>query len=154
MIFPCPRSRLRMWSREIISAFPSRVSPLILPTQAGDGAYSRAPLLPPAFRDNVRKIFFPLSLSRVSPLVFYISAGSDYYSRAPLRPPAFRYTVSICTVDSRRVTPEFIGSLNCAPMAFTPRVRRQKASSSSISPRGSSSKGRCLFRYHQHVVSG
>ena len=29
MFFPCPRSRLRMWSREIGSAVPPRVSPLI-----------------------------------------------------------------------------------------------------------------------------
>ena len=34
MFFPCPRSRLRIWSRETGSAVPSRVSSLILRTQA------------------------------------------------------------------------------------------------------------------------
>ena len=40
-IFPCPRSRLRIWSRETGSAVPSRVSLLILHTQAESGAYLR-----------------------------------------------------------------------------------------------------------------
>ena len=31
--FPCPRSRLRIWSRET-QAVPSRITPLILHTQA------------------------------------------------------------------------------------------------------------------------
>ena len=39
--FPCPRSRLRIWSRETGSAVPPRVSPLILHTRAEFGAYSR-----------------------------------------------------------------------------------------------------------------
>ena len=37
----CPRSRLRIWSRETGSAVPSRVGLLILHTQAESGAYSR-----------------------------------------------------------------------------------------------------------------
>ena len=41
-IFPCPRStRLRFWPRETSSAVPSRVSLLILHTQAESGAYLR-----------------------------------------------------------------------------------------------------------------
>ena len=40
-MFPCPRSRLRIWSRETGSAVPSRVSLLIIHTQAESGAYSR-----------------------------------------------------------------------------------------------------------------
>ena len=40
-IFPCPRSRLRFWFRETDLAVPSRVSLLILHTQAESGAYSR-----------------------------------------------------------------------------------------------------------------
>ena len=40
-IFPCPRTRLRIWSRETFSAVPSRVSLLILHTQAESSAYSR-----------------------------------------------------------------------------------------------------------------
>ena len=40
--FPvCPRSRLRVWSRETRSAVRSRASLLILQTQAESGAYSR-----------------------------------------------------------------------------------------------------------------
>ena len=39
--FPCPRSRLRIWSRETGSTVPSRVSLVILHTQTESGAYSR-----------------------------------------------------------------------------------------------------------------
>ena len=38
-IFPCPRTCLRIWSRETGSAVPSRVSLLIFHTQAEPGAY-------------------------------------------------------------------------------------------------------------------
>ena len=41
LMFPCPRSHLRIWSRETGSAVPSRVSLLILRTQDESGAYSR-----------------------------------------------------------------------------------------------------------------
>ena len=41
--FPCPRSRLRVWSRETGSVVPSRVSPFILHTPAESDAYSRDP---------------------------------------------------------------------------------------------------------------
>ena len=40
LFFPCPRSRLRIWSRETGLAVPSRVSLLILHTRAEYGAYS------------------------------------------------------------------------------------------------------------------
>ena len=40
-IFPRPHTRLRIWSRETGSAFPSRVSLFILHTRAEFGAYSR-----------------------------------------------------------------------------------------------------------------
>ena len=49
--FPCSRSRLRIWSHETGSAVPSRVSPIILDTQAESGTYSRVLPFPPAFRD-------------------------------------------------------------------------------------------------------
>ena len=39
-MFPCPRTRLRIWSRETGSAVPSRASLLALHTQAESGAYS------------------------------------------------------------------------------------------------------------------
>ena len=48
LFFPYPRSRLRIWSRETGSAAPSRVSLLILHTQAESGAFSRDSH--PAFR--------------------------------------------------------------------------------------------------------
>ena len=41
IIFPFPRTCLRIWSRETGSAVPSRVSLLILHTQSESGAYSR-----------------------------------------------------------------------------------------------------------------
>ena len=41
MNIPCPRTCLRIWPRETGSAVPSRVSLLILPTQAESGAYLR-----------------------------------------------------------------------------------------------------------------
>ena len=47
----CPRSRLRIWSCEIGSAVPFRVDALTVRTQAESGNYSRAPLVPLAFRD-------------------------------------------------------------------------------------------------------
>ena len=40
-IFPCPRSRLKIWFRETGLAIPSRVSLLILYTNVESGAYSR-----------------------------------------------------------------------------------------------------------------
>ena len=49
--FPCPRSRLRVWSRELSSAVPSRVSPLILHYRAECGAY---------IRDSTPPFRFPL----------------------------------------------------------------------------------------------
>ena len=47
--FPCPRSRLRFWSRELGSAVLSRVSPLVLYTQAESGAYLRDSTSPSRF---------------------------------------------------------------------------------------------------------
>ena len=75
--FPCPRSRLKIWSRETGSAVPSRVSLLILHTQAESGVYSR---------DS---------------------------SRCPRQHPF------IFTAILHRVRPEFFGSRNYLPMAFT-----------------------------------
>ena len=47
--FPWPRSRLRVWSRELGSAVPSRVSLLILHTKAESGAYLRDSTSPSRF---------------------------------------------------------------------------------------------------------
>ena len=40
-MFPCPRTCLRIWSRETGSAVPSRINLLILHTQVESGAYLR-----------------------------------------------------------------------------------------------------------------
>ena len=47
--FPCPRSRLRIWSRETGSAVPSRVSPLILYIQAESDWLLCTHGIPPVF---------------------------------------------------------------------------------------------------------
>ena len=79
-IVSCPRSRLRIWSRETGLAVPSRVSLLVyIHTQAESGVY---------LRDS---------------------------SRVPRRRP-FSY---LKTAIRHRVSPEFIGSRDCIPMAFT-----------------------------------
>ena len=51
-LLPRPSSRLRIWSRETGSAIPSRVGRPIFRASADCGVYSRAPLLPPGFRDG------------------------------------------------------------------------------------------------------
>ena len=88
--FPvCPHSRLKIWSRETGSAASSRVSLLILHTQAESGAYSR---------------------------------DSSSFPRRCL---------FIYTANRHRVSPEFIRSRNCVPMAFTaenPRSQGQQSS--------------------------
>ena len=77
-MFSCPRSRLRIWSRETGSAVPSRVSLLI-------------------------------SILRLNLVLTY---GI---------PPEFRGGVHLFvkTAMRHRASPEFIGSRNCVPMAFT-----------------------------------
>ena len=59
--FPCPRSRLRIWSRETGSAVPSRVSPLILHTQAESDWLVLNRGIPPVFRDGVHVYRLPPS---------------------------------------------------------------------------------------------
>ena len=78
IIFPCLRSRLRIWSRETGSAVSSRVSLLI----------------------SIRRLNLVLTQGI---------------------PPEFRGGVHLFieTTIRYRVSPEFIGSRNCVPMAFT-----------------------------------
>ena len=64
-IFPCPRSRLRIWSRETGSAVPSRVSLLILHTQAESGAYSRDSSRFPRWRHS--PFIYTVNCHRVNP---------------------------------------------------------------------------------------
>ena len=54
IIFPCPPSRRRIWSVEMGSAVPSRVSPLIVHTQAESDWLVLTHGIPPAFRDGVQ----------------------------------------------------------------------------------------------------
>ena len=98
-IFPCPRSRLRIWFRETVLAVPYLVSRLILYTNTQSGAYSR------------------------------------YSSRVPRRRPYI-----FASTTHHRASPEFIGSRNCVPIAFTAESPLHRASS----PQGSSSNGCCL----------
>ena len=93
---PCSRSRLRIWFRETDLAVPSRVTLLILHTQAESDAYSRD------------------------------------CSRCPRRHPY------IFTTTHHRVSPGFIGSSNCVPIAFT---AENPLAQGEYSPQGSSSDG-------------
>ena len=63
MIFLCPRSCLRIWSRETGSAVPSRASLLILHTQTKYDAYPRDP---PEFRGGVHLFIYTAIRHRVS----------------------------------------------------------------------------------------
>ena len=76
--FPCPRSCLRIWSRETGSAVPSRVSRLI----------------------SILKLNLVLTYG-----ILPSSAAASIYS--------------FITAIRHRVSPEFIGSRNRVPMAFT-----------------------------------
>ena len=67
-MFPCPRTCLRVWSRETGSAVPSRVSLLILHTQAESGAY----LLPSSAAASIY-LFKTAIRPRVSP--YYSFSG-------------------------------------------------------------------------------
>ena len=72
-MYPCPRSRLRIWSRETGSAVPPRVSLLILHTQAASGSYSRD------FRDSAH-IDYTVNRHRVSPKL--IGSSRSFVSMA------------------------------------------------------------------------
>ena len=76
--FPCPRSRLRIWSRETAPAVPSRVS-LLISILGLNLVHTYG--IPPECRDGVH--------------------------------------LFIETDIPQRVSPEFIGSRNCVPTAFT-----------------------------------
>ena len=95
IFFPVPGSRLK-WSRETGSAVPSRVSTLNVPTHAESDAYSRIPLVPPAFRDILYTRY----------TIVYI----------------YKITPSISTVNHDQISPEFMGSRTCV----TDGVHRQE----------------------------
>ena len=58
IIFPCPRSHMKIWlcERDRSGRLPSRVSRLHTQAESVNGAYSRGP---PAFRDGVH-LFIPV----------------------------------------------------------------------------------------------
>ena len=85
MEFPCPRSRLKVWSRELSSAILSRVSLLILHTQAEPGVY---------LRDSIPPSRFPLRfLLEPSGSIGIVPSSLDYAIALPVaftteHPPA------------------------------------------------------------------
>ena len=64
LIFPCPRSCLRVWSRETGSAIPSRVS-LLISTLRLSVVLTHG--IPPDFRSGVHSFISPTAIDRVSP---------------------------------------------------------------------------------------
>ena len=120
LMYPYPRLRLRIWSRETGSPILSRVSSLILQTQAESGACSRAPLfftMEPVSRNQILRhargqgnIYFPCSTDHEQdwqpyPVDPYSAMCDDH--------------TYIHTVNHYLVYPEFIRSRNCVPMTFT-----------------------------------
>ena len=105
-----PRSRPSFWSREQGSALPPRVGLPILHARAQSGAYSRAPLLSPAFRGGAAAACLPLPLVRtvwrvglaeVAPstpssalLVDQITRAASHKCLQPLAVPYPRFTSS------------------------------------------------------------
>ena len=57
--------------------------------------------------------------SRVSLFILHAQAEYGAYLRDPSRVPRRRPFIDIKTAIRHRVSPEFIGSRNCVPMAFT-----------------------------------
>ena len=58
-LFPCPHLHLRIWSRQTGSAVQSRVSPVILDTQAESDWLVLTHGIPPAFRDGIYLFIIP-----------------------------------------------------------------------------------------------
>ena len=106
LIFSCPRSRLRILSRKTVSAVPSRVSLLILHTQAESGACSKD--IP------------------------------DF--------PRWRLSIPSTAIGS---VPSQSGHAIAYRWRPLPKVHRHRASS----PQGSSSNGRCLFRFSHGPIN-
>ena len=69
VFFSCPRSRRRVWSRETGLTVPSRVSPLILHTQAEYSTYSRVSSRFP----RRRPLIYPANSYRVSPEFYQVT---------------------------------------------------------------------------------
>ena len=122
--FPCPRSRLRNWSREIGSAVPSLVGPLIFHTQAeSDWLMVLTHGIAPAFRDGVHTYHQPPSRQcRVNRVAQLRTDGVHRRKSAGTGPEVVRGTgaaFSGVTMDqilcaSLFRTPTIIGMRTCA----------------------------------------
>ena len=85
--FPYPLSCLLIWSREVSSAVPPRITPPIFRSQSESGAYSRASLLRPAFRGGapvlmlwslVRTFWLMDSTGRSPPIIVCKASWSQH----------------------------------------------------------------------------
>ena len=76
-VFPCPRSRLRIWSRESGLTVSSLVSPLILQTQAESDWLVLTHGISPAFRDGVHIYRQPPSGQSLLEFISSISSSSN-----------------------------------------------------------------------------
>ena len=115
MIFFCPRSRLRIWSRETGSAVPSRVSLLILRTQAESVAYLRDPSRGPRRRPFIY-LKPPYAIGSVPSL-----SGHSVAYRWRSLPRVRRYRASKPQGSSEQVLPwqVTIDQLICASLSHT-----------------------------------
>ena len=100
MGFPCPRSRLRIWSRKTGLAVPSLVSLLILHTQVEPSAYSRDSLRFPRRRPFIYlNRQSPSGQSRVYQITQLRTDGVHCRESAGTRPAVLRvlpFQVSNC----------------------------------------------------------
>ena len=130
IIFPCSRSRLRIWSCEPGSAVPSRVSPFILHTQAEYGFHSQTSLLRHAFRNGVY-LYPSTAIVSILSLNLVLSHGS----RFPRRRPSIPSTAigSVPSLSGHAIAYRWLSPL---------RVRRHRAGSG----QGRSRNACCLFR--------
>ena len=126
-VFPCPRSRLTIWSRETGSAASSRVSLLILRAQVESGAYSRDSSCFPRRRSCI-----PPTATQSVP---NLSGHANAYRWGPLPESAGTGSVVLEVVRVR--------SRKCVTTAFTARVRWHRASS----PQGDSRYGSAFLGF-------
>ena len=115
--FPCPRSRLRIWSRETGSTVPSRVSLLILQTQGESGAYSRASFLPPATAST-----YTVNRHRVSPefigLRYSVPMRCTIDTRAGTRAVVFKVAQVTGELSNQVITMDKFRALPLFPLAL------------------------------------
>ena len=115
MNIPCPLACLRIWSSETGSAVPSRISLLILHTQAESGAYLRDSSRVPRRRPFIY-IKPPYAIGSVPSL-----SGHAFASRWRLLPRVRRHRASTPQGSSERVLPWQVtmDQLICASLSHT-----------------------------------